>query len=174
MRGLLILLIFCASGAAARPAAHAAETPAEAVRLQAFLDRAEPLCAAKSAKTCVDAGWKFAAPAPGRGLTQADVAVLQWNLQAWYAWRQGDLSPRDRTSVGFGLLLARGVGAERLHRAFDKDGDGLVTQKELLADVALDKRPLGAVLSDPKAVDRAALARRLSLPDGLLDHLFPH
>ena len=112
--------------------------------------------------------------APGRrqGLTQSDVGNLQQNLKTWFAWRQAQLSPRERASVGFGLLVADGIGAERLHRAFDANGDGLVTQSELLTDVRLDSRPLGKVLADPNSVDRAGLARRLKLPPILVESLF--
>jgi hypothetical protein len=100
------------------------------------------------------------------------VETLQQQLRIWFAWRQALLSPQERLSVGFGLLLAEGVGAARLHEAFDTDGDGLVTQQELLTEIALDKRPLGTVLLDPQAVDRAGLARRLNLPDRLVNGLF--
>jgi len=39
--------------------------------------------------------------------------------------------------------------------------------------VRLDQRPLGQVLLDPAAVDRAAVARRLGVPPALLDHIQP-
>ena len=55
---------------------------------------------------------------------------------------------------------------------FDEDGNGVVTKSELLADVTLDARPLGKILADPKAVDRAAMARRLGLPLPILNGLF--
>jgi len=168
MRILLILLLV--SGPAV--AAQQAKNPAEAYRVQSFLDRVQPLCTAGPAKRCVDAGWSFAARAPRRGLTRSDVEVLQQHLKVWFAWRQALLSASERMSVGFGLLLAEGIGAARLHQAFDTDGDGLVTQFELLSDVALDNRPLGKVLLDPHAVNRAGLARRLKLPDRLVNGLF--
>lgn len=79
---------------------------------------------------------------------------------------------RERLSIGLALLLADGIGAERLHGMFDEDGNGAVTKSELLADVTLDRRPLGKVLADPKAVDRTALARRLGLPLPILNGLF--
>jgi hypothetical protein len=100
------------------------------------------------------------------------VAVLQQQLKIWYAWRQPQLSPRERASIGFGLLVADGIGAERLHGLFDANGDGLVTKTELLEDVTLDNRPIGKVLLDPNAVNRARLARRLKLPPALVDGLF--
>ena len=177
MRILPILLCFAAAAASAQPAPPAQPTrpagpPADALRVQSFVDRAGALCTRRPAQTCVDAGWTFAAAAPGRGLTPADVATLQQRLQRWYEWRRPHLSSREQASVGFGLLLAGGMGADRLHRAFDSNGDGLVSRTELLADVTLDRRPLGKVLSDPAAVDRAGFARRLNMPAVLIDALF--
>ncbi len=165
---VVTVALFCAWSTVAQPVSY----PAEAHRVQSFLDRAQSLCIGGPAKRCVDAGWKFAAAAPARGLTRADVETLHQRLKVWYGWRQSQLSSQERASIGLGLLLAEGIGADRLHRLFDTDGDGLVTRAELLAEVTLDSRPLGKVLSDPKAVDRAALARRLNLPPVLVDSLF--
>lgn len=169
MQALLILLLLCMSTAAA---AGQSKLPADARRVQSFLDGAGAVCRAAPSQLCVNAGWNFAAAAPKRGLTLSDVKTLRQRLGTWYRWRQAALGTRERIMVGLGLLLANGLGIDRLHAAFDADGDGLVTQPELLADVTLDKRPLGKVLSDPKAVDRAALAHRLDLPFDLLNGFF--
>jgi len=168
VRVSLLLLFFFVSTASAQQAG----IPAEASRVQSFLNRVQALCTSQPSRVCVDAGWKFAAAAPQRGLSLSDVGELQRNLKTWFAWHQVHLSPRERASVGFGLLMADGIGAVRLHRAFDANGDGLVSQAELLADVALDNRPLGKVLSDPNSVNRARLARRLKLPPILVGGLF--
>ena len=162
-----VLLLFCAA-AAAQPA----DPSAEAWRVQGFLDRVDRMCRTGPAKACVDAGWRFAAARPDRGLTRADVETLQRRILAWYGWREKQLGNRERLAIGFGLLLADGLGPERLHAAFDADADGIVTRPELLADVRLDRRPLGQVLADPNAVDRAAIARRLKLPDAMVRRLF--
>lgn len=169
MRYIVVFLFLCVSAAAF---AQPAKAPAEAQLVQSFLGRAQPLCLRRPVKTCIDAGWKFATGAPGRGLTVAEVGALQQRLKTWFGWRRDRLTSNERLSIGFGLLLAEGLGPQRLHRAFDYDGDGLVTQTEFLADVTLDNRPLGKVLADPGAVDRAGLARRLKLPAVLVDGLF--
>ena len=46
-----------------------------------------------------------------------------------------------------------------------------MSRKELLADVTLDERPLGEVLLDDKAVDRAAVAQRLGSLSPMLEGL---
>jgi hypothetical protein len=168
MRIILVFLLFCISTAAA---AQTSGLP-EAHRVQSFLDRAGAICRRAPAQSCVDAGWRFAAAEPRRGLTLADLQTLRQRLATWYNWRRAALRPRERVLVGFGLFLANGLRMGRLYGAFDSDGDGRVTQRELLADVTLDKRPLGKVLSDPKAVDRPALARRLNLPLELVNAFF--
>jgi hypothetical protein len=167
MRIFLVLLFFV-SAASAQPASVLTEAP----HLQAFLDRVQTLCTSQPSKDCVDTGWKFATAGRQQGLTPSDVGDLQQSLNSWFDWRQAKLSPRERASVGFGLLVADGIGAVRLHRAFDANGDGLVTQSELLTDVTLDSRPLGKVLADPGSVNRAGLARRLKLPPVLVESLF--
>ena len=168
MRILSIVLMFLASTAAAQQA----KPPADAVRVQNFLDRAQPACRSAPATACVDAGLLFAASHPKHGLTVSDLKTLRERLGAWYGWHQATLRERERLSIGLALLLADGIGAERLHGMFDEDGNGTVTRSELLADVTLDRRPLGKILSDPKAVDRAALARRLGLPLAIVNGLF--
>lgn len=168
MRVGLIVLLLCLSPPAAQPAGG----PADALGVQAFLDRVHALCRSAPARACFEAGWRFAAARPGRGLTLADVDRLHRRMRSWYAWREKRLSARERLSVGLGLLLADGIGAGRLHGAFDADADGIVTRGELLADVRLDRRPLGKVLADPHSVDRVGLARRLKLPPALVNGLF--
>jgi hypothetical protein len=79
----------------------------------------------------------------------------------------------ERSLLVLGFVVVEGVGIERLHALYDEDGDGLVDRDELLADVRLDERPLGEVLLDPEAVDRAAIAARLGLPPALLERLQP-
>lgn len=145
---------------------------ADASALSRFIDRAAPLCRSAPAPRCVDAGWRFAAERPAAGLSVADLERLRRRLGAWFAAEKSSLGPRTRGAVMLGMLLADGVGAPRLHAAFDADGNGRVSRAELLADVRLDSRPLGTVLADPHAVDRAGLARRLDLPPALIDSVF--
>jgi hypothetical protein len=155
--------------------AVAAEEPspaADASAFQSFIEDARPICESEPAKACVDAGWRFAAPSPGQGMTLTDLRNLRRSLGAWYESHGPQLRAREQGSVELGMLLADGMGMEALHAAFDSDRDGTVTQEEFLADVKLDSRPLGEVLKDPAATDHAGLARRLGLPPALLAVLF--
>jgi hypothetical protein len=172
MRTILIAaLLLSASPALAQPP-QPPDEPADSRAVQAFIDKATAPCESKPAQTCVDLGWQFAVGQPKQGMTLADLNALRRRLGAWYAWHKAELPPRARDSIAFGLLLADGMGMDRLHAAFDANGDGKVTQRELLADVKLDRRPLGEVLADPAAVDRAGLAQRLGLPPSLTEGLF--
>ena len=168
MRLLLIVLLLWTSTASAQQQ----DPHADADAVRAFIDGSAVPCQTRAAQACVDAGFRFAARDPRKGLTLDDVRTLRRRLGAWYGQRYAELAMRERGAIGLGLLLADGLGVERLHQAFDSNGDGSVTQKELLADIKLDSRPLGVVLIDPVAVDRAGLARRLGLPPGLVDRLF--
>ena len=146
--------------------------PADAAAVQTFIDSSAASCQTKPAQTCIDAAWQFAATSPKQGLSLQDAQKVRQRFGSWYTARQSDLDPRERSSIGFGLLMADSLGIPRVHAAFDANRDGRVSQQELLADVKLDKRPLGDVMKDPKAVDRQALARRLGLPPALLDGMF--
>lgn len=166
------LLLWTSAAVAQQPPAKPAEEPADSRALQAFIDRATGPCESKAAQSCVDLGMRFAAVKPKDGLTLADLQNLRKRLGTWYQWHQSELPMQTRASFAIGLMMADGMGLERLHAAFDTDGDGKVTEKELLANVKLDRRPLGEVLADPKAVDRAGLAQRLGLPPTLTNGLF--
>jgi len=166
LRLLLPLLLVAGTAAAQEP-------PADALLVQQFIDGAREPCDTKPAQDCVDIGFWFGAAEPERGLTLQDVRLLRQRLGTWYEFYQPGLPPQTRGAFGLGLLLADGMTMERLHAAFDADSDGWVTQAELLADVTLDQRPLGEVLGDPAAVDRAGLATRLGLPPAMVESLFP-
>lgn len=168
MRLLLILLLCWAAPSVAKQASP--DSGANAV--QSFIRDVSRTCTAQRAQACIDAGWKFAARSPQQGLTLAELMDLRQKLGGWYSTFQDTMTPQERGSVMLGLLLADGVGMKRLHTAFDTDRNGRVTQRELLADVKLDNRPLGAVLLDEKAVNREALAGRLGMPPGMIQGLF--
>jgi hypothetical protein len=183
MRNLLAVLFFVPAVALAQqsnaPAivppsgepAPTAQQLAEARVLQTFIDDAAVPCQTQPAKTCVDLAWKFAA-SQRDGLTVADLQKLRTQLGSWYEVNKALLPPRTRSSFSLGLMLADGMGMDRLHAGFDTDHDGKVSQRELLADVKMDNRPLGQVLADPAAVDRPSVARRLGLPPQITDGLF--
>ncbi|MGE5538872.1 MAG: hypothetical protein ACM30I_09655 [Gemmatimonas sp.] len=182
MRTLLIALLFLPTVALAQSAptvvppsnepAPSAQQLAEARVLQTFIDESAVPCQTRPAKECVDLGWRYAAAKPRDGLTVDDLQKLRTQLGSWFEVNKALLPARTRASFALGLMLADGMGMERLHAGFDTNHDGKVSQQELLADVKMDNRPLGQVLADPAAVDRAGVARRLGLPPALTDGLF--
>ncbi|MDA0218501.1 MAG: hypothetical protein O3B22_02800 [Proteobacteria bacterium] len=169
MRKWLFALALILPGAATATAQTASP---DALLVQQLIDGAREPCRTQPAQVCVDIGFWFAASDPDRGLSLDDVVLLRQRLGAWFQAYQETLVPRARTGFGLGFLLADGMTIPKLHGSFDSNGDGYVSQAELLADVTLDQRPLGQVLSDPDAVDRVGLANRLGLPPAMLDQLF--
>ncbi|MBT5433741.1 MAG: hypothetical protein HOI34_10745 [Rhodospirillaceae bacterium] len=129
-------------------------------------------CTVQPAQACVDMGWSFAGLAPADGLDASDLSEVRRTLGVWFEATQLILPPRARALVGLGMLLFDGRGPDRLIAGFDNDGDGTVSQTELLADVRLDERPMSVLITDPDAIDRESLALRLELPPGLLQGVF--
>lgn len=150
---------------APRPAPPAPRPPAQAtpqiLALDRFIRESGPLCERQPAARCVDAGWAHADRDKDGALTLDEVQRVRDELGRWLAWKTDGLSPRERASLGMGLWIADSAGIPAVFASYDADGDGRLTRAELLADVRLDRRPLGRVLSDPQAVDRQAFAKRL-------------
>jgi hypothetical protein len=138
-----------------------------------FVAASTPVCLYRPAAACVEAGWAFADRDADQGLSVLELEEVRNELRAWAQWRAEDLHPTERSLLALGFLVVEGVGVERLHGLYDQDGDGIVDREELLADVRLDERPLGEVLLDREAVDRAAIAARLGVPPALLERLQP-
>jgi hypothetical protein len=163
--GLLALL-----AAAAPEVARAAPEP-PIVAFDRFVSESNPVCHSGRAAECVDLAWRFADADGDEGLSLGELEALRADVEVWAIWRQADLAPNERSGIALGLWLVDSVGLEYLHAAYDADDDGLISRTELLADVRLDERPIGLVLLDPEAVDRAAIARRLGLPPDLIERL---
>jgi hypothetical protein len=138
-----------------------------------FVAASTPVCLHWAAAACVEVGWAFADRDEDQGLSVVELEEVRDELRVWARWRAGDLHATERSLLALGFVVVDGLGLERLHALFDRDGDGLVDRDELLADVRLDDRPLGEVLLDREAVDRAAIAARLGLPPVLLERLQP-
>jgi hypothetical protein len=132
-----------------------------------------PVCLHRPAAECIEVAWTFADANHDQGLSLAELTSIRDGLERWAIRHQTDLSQVERSSILLGLLLAESIGLERLLAIYDTDRDGLISRRELLADVRLDQRPLGEILLDPAAVDRVAIAQRLGLPPGLIDRLQP-
>jgi hypothetical protein len=160
--GLLVLT--AASAQAAMP-----EPPI--VAFDRFVTESNPVCRAQDAAQCVDLAWRFANADDDGGLSLNELGRLRADLEVWAIWRQAELADQERSGIAFGLWLVDSIGLEYLHAAYDADSNGLISRSELLADVHLDQRPIGAVLLDPAAVDHAGIARRLGLPPTILDRL---
>jgi hypothetical protein len=174
---LAVVARVCAGWAAeAATAAPGPIPPApgrEVLEVDRFVAESGPVCLDRPAAACVEAGWAFADRNEDQGLSVVELEAVRDELRAWAQWRADDLYPTERSLLALGFVVVEGVGIERLHALYDEDADGLVDRNELLADVRLDERPLGEVLLDPEALDRAAIAARLGLPPALLERLQP-
>jgi hypothetical protein len=155
---------------AASPAATAAPEP-PIVAFDRFIGESDSVCRSGRAADCVDRAWRFADADGDHGLSLEELRAIRTDVEVWAIWRQADLAAPERSGIAMGLWLVDAVGLDYLHAALDADHDGLISRSELLADVRLDERPIGAVLLDPQAVDRAAIGRRLGLPPSVLDRL---
>ena len=141
------------------------------VAFDRFVAESNPVCQVQDAAQCVDLAWRFANADDDGGLSLDELGRLRADLEVWAIWRQAELADHERSGIAFGLWLVDSIGLEYLHAAYDADSNGLISRSELLADVHLDQRPIGAVLLDPAAVDHAGIARRLGLPPTILDRL---
>jgi Ca2+-binding EF-hand superfamily protein len=138
-----------------------------------FVGSSGPVCLYRPAAECVDAGWTFADRDRDGGLSVEELQEVRDGLKDWSVWRAPDLTHTERSLLALGFLMVDTMGVQRLHAIYDSDHDGQVGRDELLADVQLDQRPLGEVLLDREAVDRAAIAARLGLPPALVERLEP-
>lgn len=163
----LRLAILALIGALGTVPAQAAETATAATAtamveaFEHFIRRSTPICEDRPAIACVEAGWRFADRDGDSKVSLAELQDVRRGLLDWAEWRGDSLRKGERAAIAFGVWLADAVGLENLLASFNQNGDGGLSQAELLADVKLDQRPLGKVLLDPEAVDREAVAQRL-------------
>jgi hypothetical protein len=170
---LAIVPRICAGAATTAPAPVSPGPGRAVLEVDRFVAASGPVCLDRPAAACVEKGFAFADRNEDQGLSVVELEEVRDELRAWAQWRADDLYPTERSLLALGFVVVEGVGIERLHALYDQDTDGLVDRAELLADVRLDERPLGEVLLDPEAVDRAAIAARLGLPPALLERLQP-
>lgn len=152
-----------ASAQTSSPQAQSVPKPAPSPQVLAFdrfMTQSSPMCQTQSSKRCVDAGWKFADRDGDGTLTLQEVQAVRSQMGDWLAWKEG-LPPREKANVAMGLWVVDSAGLPNLFAGYDTNGDGRLTQAELLADVKLDERPLGKVLTDEKSVDRQRFSQRL-------------
>lgn len=154
------------TGAAAQPApppAQSAPRPAPTPQVLAFdkfMGQSSPVCQHQSSKRCVDAAWRFADRNGDNALTLEEVQTLRAGVGDWLAWKDG-IPARDKANVAMGIWVVDSAGLPGLFASYDANGDGRLTKAELLADVKLDDRPLGKVLTDERAVNRQRFSQRL-------------
>ena len=150
----------------------AAEAWAEETRavraFDGFIARIAPLCQVRSSIDCADTAWSFADRDDDMTLSADELGRIKEDLKAWTLWKDKALPAPTRSGIFLGLLIAESIGVPRIIETYDADGDGRLTQEEVLQDVTLDERPLEKVLSDPKSFDRQAFAQRLGPMGNLL------
>jgi hypothetical protein len=167
-RFVLTASLLLTTGSAAWAAGIEPPTPA-VQRFERFIRASGPICQFQAAAHCVDAGWRYADINRDGGLSLVELRNVRESLRAWTGWRGDSLKTNERAAIAFGLWLSKLIGLKTFIRGYDADGDGLLSYDELLADIRLDERPLGEVLSDRTAVDRKAVARRLGPMGTLLE-----
>ena len=177
LAAVAIAVLSIAAGAvyaadAAAVAAPAPPTPA-VLAFDRFMTASSPVCSFEASRRCVDMGWRFADADRDGTLSLQEIKSVRTALQDWVAWKGDAIPPKGRTGVTLGLVVFDMIGAEKLFATLNTSHSGRLTKAELLADVRLDERPLGAVLQDPKSVDREDLAKKLGgaapVVNGMID-----
>ena len=165
---LLTVLWLSASASAT---AEGSATSERAARFSGYITQAANLCFAVPALRCVEHGFAFADRNADQGLSADELTEVDRDVRAWWEASRERLPTQANLAIGLGLLTTQYAGHAYFVRAWDADGDGLVSIEELTADLTLDERPLPLLLSDEGAVDWVALRGRLGQYGVLLDRL---
>ena len=178
MRLLRSLFQLCVIGPAAFGAGAAAAISQEAptpdvLAFERFIAATGPVCEQAAAPVCFDLAFEFADLNGDDLLSLPELLALRDSLRSWASWRDESLTVRERNLIRLGTWLVDSVGLGVLFDGYDQNGDALLDRAEIAADVTFDERPMGEVLLDPDAVDRAAVARRLGALVPLLEQALP-
>lgn len=168
--------ILWAAGAVLAAGAALAQQPAPspaARSLDRFIRFSTPVCEREPSARCVDVGFRYADMNGDGRLSQQELQRVRDAVADWTSWQENTLSQEDAARIAFGVMIVDTLTIPGLIQSYDQDGDGMLTKQELLADVKLDRRPLGEVLADPNNVDRVAFQQRFGMLGGLADNLFP-
>lgn len=168
-----VRILLAAVLAALAPLSAAASTPAPPSKgeIQQLVAIGSLLCTEAPAQDCVDHGWHFA-DADGDGhLSIEELTAVRAGFLEWAAEVQESLSGRERMSLNLARSLARVVPLSPLFALYDENGDGQLSQEELLADIEMDGRPMATILADGAATDWDAIRARLGRSASLLQML---
>lgn len=129
------------------------------------------LCTEAPAQDCVDHGWRFADADRNGYLDVEELNAVRAAFLEWAADVQGSLSGRERMTLNLARSLAGVVPLAPLFALYDENGDGELSQAELLADIQMDERPMATILADREATDWGAIRARLGRAAALLQML---
>ncbi len=132
----------------------------------------ERLCSLRPAKKCVDHIWKVVDRNGDDLLSPEEIDDFASHVRRWYESSDRELA--DLTTARIAHLSFNVVGAKRIVRSYDMDGDGMLNMAEATADMTdfeTEERPLAALLLDPDAMDHEALADRFGIMGAKLVNL---
>ena len=132
-----------------------------------FLYETRSVCRYGASTSCLEAAWRFADRNDDDRLALPELIALHEEFFTWADARKSELDQRDASILAMAQLTFASLTPEVLFKGYDSNRDQLLTREELLADVQLDERPIGTVLTDQKAVNWQSVARRLG-PIGAL------
>jgi hypothetical protein len=163
--GMLVLLLALAVGP--RGGAEAANP------FGAFIQGLRPVCARAPAADCAAAVGRFL-DANGNGRIELkELEQAQSAAGRSIADTGSGLNAIERNMTFVGLMVMKHAGLPQVFANFDANGDGVLSRAELFADFRIDRRPFGAIVKDPKAVDWKAFAARFGKVGYLITGLLP-
>lgn len=153
--------------AAIAPPASAQETFA------GFIVGLRDVCAEEPARACTKQVTSFLDGDNDNRVSLREFENVRVQAKAAVKGRDSGLSTTERNLISVGLLALPHANLAAIFANFDTDGDGGLSEDELFADFALDRRPLGKVIADPGGVDWNSFAARFGKIGFLVHDLLP-